>query len=170
MAGNIIPAIATTNAVIAGLIVFQALQVLRSKASEGSKWAIASSSSPEGARSACLQIGKPSVPLGTYFLSTPNPSCGVCRDQYATMRCDPSRTTLGEILEGVLRAEQAHTDSHEKRDVSVYEGIRLLSDPDFDDNHDRSLESLHCTRGKFLTIVDEDGTYENVVLAICLLP
>lgn len=65
---------------------------------------------------------------------------------------------------------EGEDDESEKREVSVYEAQRLLSDPDMDDNLGRSLESLNCTRGKFLTIVDEDEIYENIVLALSPLP
>lgn len=56
------------------------------------------------------------------------------------------------------------------REVSVYEEQRVLSDPDWDDNHERTLESLNVTRGKFLSIVDEDGEYATLQVAIGVLP
>jgi len=181
MAGNIIPAIATTNAIIAGLIVLQALHVLRLRFLSGpmaddcplaspSKQAASSKSktaAPPEIRNATLQFGKPSVPLGTYSVSTPNPFCGVCRDSYVPLQCDPTKATLGEILSAVMDAESGG-DEDELREVNVYEGQRMLCDPDWDDNLSRTLESLGCGRGKFLTIMDEDGTFENVVL--CLIP
>lgn len=170
MAGNIIPAIATTNAVIAGLIVLQALQVLRSKASSSAsiEWPLASRKKRDGLRTNCLGVGKPQVPLGTVYLAPPNETCSVCRDVYATVPCDPTRVTLGEIVGAVKRRDEA--GEGEERAVIVFEGTRMLSDPDFDDNLGQSLENVGCTRGKFLTIQDEDGVYENVVLALCALP
>ncbi|KAG8904242.1 E1 ubiquitin-activating protein uba2 [Tulasnella sp. 403] len=193
MAGNIIPAIATTNAVISGLIVLQALHIIRAKASMtqdqsdvqmseatgNHPWSIASSSNATGVRDVFLQVGKPNIPLGTFFVSPPNAFCGVCRDTYVVLRCDPARVTLGEVLRAALRAEKSvdtdgamdeDEDGDAYREVSIYEGTRMLGDPDWDDNHDRTLESLGCGRGKFLTLVDEDGAFESLVLCIALLP
>jgi ubiquitin-like 1-activating enzyme E1 B len=147
MAGNIIPAIATTNAIISGLIVLQALHLLR--AAFGSL------------RNVHAQF-KPSAPLSSIKLSLPNPQCGVCRDAYALLQCDPSRVTLAEVLDGILDGSE--------REVSTYEDKRMLSDPDFDDNLDRTLESLNVTKGKFLSIADENGEFETISLAICPLP
>ena len=147
MAGNIIPAIATTNAIISGLIVLQALHLLRPAF--------------DSLRNVHAQF-KPSAPLSAIKLSLPNPHCGVCRDAYALLQCDPSRVTLAEVLEGILEGSD--------REVSTYEDKRMLSDPDFDDNLDRTLESLGVTRGKFLSIADEDGELEAISLAICGLP
>lgn len=147
MAGNIIPAIATTNAIISGLIVLQALHLL--KKSHGQL------------RNVHVQL-KPSVPLSSIRLSVPNPQCGICRDTYATVLCDPSRTTLRDIVKGIM--------GDDDREVSVYEDKRVLSDPDWDDNMDRTLESLNVTRGKFVSIVDEEGERATISVAICLLP
>lgn len=147
MAGNIIPAIATTNAIISGLIVLQALHLLR-----GALGSL---------RNVHAQF-KPSAPLSSIKLSLPNPQCGVCRDTYALLQCDPSRVTLAEVLDGILDGSE--------REVSTYEDKRMLSDPDFDDNLDRTLESLSVTKGKFLSIADEDGEFETISLAICPLP
>jgi ubiquitin-like 1-activating enzyme E1 B len=80
MAGNIIPAIATTNAIVSGLIVSQALQILRKSYSK--------------MRNVHLQV-KPAVPLSTITMCPPNKSCGVCRDTYAKILCDPKRALLG---------------------------------------------------------------------------
>ncbi|ESK91584.1 hypothetical protein Moror_2502 [Moniliophthora roreri MCA 2997] len=147
MAGNIIPAIATTNAIIAGLIVLQALHLLRK--------------SYDKLRNVHLQF-KPTVPLSTITMSRPNPNCGICRDTYTNVLCDPSRTTLRDIVKGVL--------DEDDREVSVYEDKRILSDPDWDDNYDRTLESLNVTRGKFLSIVDEEGEWATISVGLGILP
>lgn len=153
MAGNIIPAIATTNAVISGLIVLQALHLLRK--------------SYDSLKNVHLQF-KPSVPLSTVNMCPPNPDCGICRDTYTNVLCDTSRVTLGEIVDGILG--EGAGDGTGKREVSVYEDKRVLSDPDWDDNNDRTLESLNVTRGKFLTIVDEDGEWGTIAVALGVLP
>ncbi|KAH0579238.1 hypothetical protein H2248_003389 [Termitomyces sp. 'cryptogamus'] len=147
MAGNIIPAIATTNAIISGLIVLQALHLLRRNYS--------------AMRNVHLQY-KPAVPLSTITLSKPNSGCGVCRDTYALVLCDPSRALLGDIVKGVLGVNS--------REVSVYEDKRVLSDPDWDDNLDRTLESLNVTRGKFLSLVDEEGEWRTITIGLSELP
>ncbi|KAI0693160.1 hypothetical protein BC835DRAFT_1508132 [Cytidiella melzeri] len=153
MAGNIIPAIATTNAIIAGLIVLQALHSLRKSYS--------------ALRNVHVQF-RPNLPLSTINLSSPNPKCGVCRDVYTQVLCDPARVTLGEVVQGVLGEGKGSGTG--PREVSVYEEQRVLSDPDWDDNNARTLESLNVTRGKFLTIVDEESEYATIQVAIGALP
>ena len=117
MAGNIIPAIATTNAIVSGLIVLQALHLLRK--------------TYDKMRNVHLQF-KPAVPLSKIILSPPNPACGICRDTYALLLCDLSRAVLGDVIKGLLGDNQ--------QEVSVYEDKRVLSDPDWDDNNERMLE------------------------------
>lgn len=153
MAGNIIPAIATTNAIISGLIVLQALHLLRK--------------SHDALRNVFLQF-KPTVPLSTVNMCPPDPGCGVCRDTYTNVLCDPARVTLGALVDGILGSGDG--DGTGKREVSVYEDKRVLSDPDWDDNLDRTLESLNVTRGKFLMIVDEDEEWGTIAVGLGVLP
>ena len=153
MAGNIIPAIATTNAIIAGLIVLQALHLLRRAYS--------------ALRNVHVQF-KPSMPLSAIAMCPPNSFCGVCRDTYTEVLCDPARVTLREVVDGILGG--GDDGAGERREVSVYEDKRVLSDPDWDDNNDRTLESLNVTRGKFLSVVDEEGEYATIQVAIGVLP
>ena len=155
MAGNIIPAIATTNAIVAGIIVLQALQLLRK--------------SYRGVRNVHLQR-KAEVPLNACTVGLPSPGCGVCRDTYIDLVCEPERVTLSEAVNGMLGAGGGANDGTGPRDVGVYEDKRLLADPDFDDNLERSLASLGVTHGKFLTVVDEDGQIGTIAAAILPLP
>jgi ubiquitin-like 1-activating enzyme E1 B len=163
MAGNIIPAIATTNAIISGLIVLQALHVIRDQSSSST---LASSSKDSTLRNVFLQSGKPSVPLGSYGFEPPNQFCGVCRETYISVQCDFDKVTLGSLVDAVLEAESKEDGEDEKRIVSVYEEGRILSDPDWDDNLGRTLSDLNCGKGKFVTVVDDDERVGNLVLCL----
>ncbi|CAE6458741.1 unnamed protein product [Rhizoctonia solani] len=158
MAGNIIPAIATTNAIIAGLIVIQALNVLKSLLPTTPTNSALAHSSPKNV----LIQTKPRAPLGVQNLCTPNPHCAVCRPVYVTVLCDTSLTTLGDLVKGLLALE----GREELREVSVFEGGRILAEPDWDDNFERTLDSLSCVRGSMIVLVDD--AEEVVDLAVCL--
>jgi len=153
MAGNIIPAIATTNAIIAGIIVLQTVHLLRQSFEH---------------LSLTFLSAKHNKPLNGSRPMAPNPNCAICRDTYTTVHCDPARTTLREVVDGILGPGEGLGTG--PRDVSVYEAGRILADPDFEDNLDRTLADLNCGRGKFITIVDEEGEYGTINVAICLLP
>jgi ubiquitin-like 1-activating enzyme E1 B len=182
MAGNIIPAIATTNAIIAGLIVLQALHLLRrSKSANKVTSAVATpntsptkiiAANPNSPLRTLRNINiqsKSSVPLSASRPVPPNPKCAVCRDTYTQIRCDPTLTSLSELVDGVM-GDGEENGGTGPRDVSVFEGNRLLADPDFDDNLAKPLSALGIGYGKFVTIVDEDKEWNNLSVAISRLP
>jgi ubiquitin-like 1-activating enzyme E1 B len=162
MAGNIIPAIATTNAIIAGLIVLQAIHILRGT-TDKLVWP--------------YLTAKANKPITGSELPPPNPACGACRDTYTIVQCNPENVTLGQLLDEVLGhveiageengEEEGQPDSSE---VSAYEAGRLLADPDFEDNLEKTLAELGCDQGKFISIVDEEDRWNTLTVAICLLP
>ncbi|KAF8550033.1 hypothetical protein OG21DRAFT_1525417 [Imleria badia] len=140
MAGNIIPAIAPPNATISGLIVLQAMYLLRK--------------SYTALKNEHVQF-KPAVPLSTVNLCPPNPKCGIRRDTYA---------------KGIWGDGEGEDGETGKREVSVYENRRVLSDPDWDHNDVRMLESLGVPRGRFSSNVDEEGEWGTIGVALCELP
>jgi len=81
MAGNIIPAIATTNAIVAGLCVLQATHVLRGELEKGRMVFI----SRRGDQAFIAESLRP-----------PNPYCPVCAVVRAELTISPS-TTLQQV-------------------------------------------------------------------------
>jgi ubiquitin-like 1-activating enzyme E1 B len=77
--------------------------------------------------------------------------------------CDVKRARLGDVVRGVLGDDDG-------REISVYEDKRVLSDPDWEDNYERTLESLNVSRGMFLTIVDEEGEWGTISVGLGILP
>ena len=156
MAGNIIPAIATTNAIIAGFIVMRAINILNND------W------------TKCTNVflkADPARPLGSYGTQPPEPSCGVCQDVYVPLPCDPTQLTLGTFVNEIVRGWLGWktNDEGEDMEISVYEDKRLLADPDFQDNFEKTLDALGLKRGKMLTVVDDDGVFANVAFPLCKL-
>jgi ubiquitin-like 1-activating enzyme E1 B len=94
MAGNIIHAIATTNAIIAGLIVQEALKLL---ASDGNP-------SLAPCRSTFLRQDVSSKRLlAPVALEPPNPACVVCGTARLEIRLDTTAWTLGEFISKILK-------------------------------------------------------------------
>ncbi|KAJ9107650.1 hypothetical protein QFC21_001110 [Naganishia friedmannii] len=156
MAGNIIPAIATTNAIIAGFIVMRAINILNND------W------------TKCTNVflkADPARPLGSYGTQPPEPSCGVCQDVYVPLPCDPTKLTLGTFVNEIVREWLGwkSNDEGEDMEISVYEDKRLLADPDYEDNFEKTFEALGVNRGKMLTVVDDDGVFANVAFPLCKL-
>ncbi|KAF3913009.1 hypothetical protein ABW21_db0201583 [Orbilia brochopaga] len=134
MAGNIIPAIATTNAITAGLCVTQAFKILKKKIS-AARMVFLSMSSDRG--------------LTTEPLHPPNPSCQVCGVARVDFECDTTMITLEEFKQKVLHEVFEYGDSisliHEK----------LIYDEDYDDNLGSAFSELGIKDGSFLTVIDE---------------
>lgn len=151
MAGNIIPAIATTNAIVAGLVVMKALTVLKDKATLNQSFLRQSTN----------------WPIKNSGMDKPNPACPVCNDVYIPFMVDLKKLTLGEFVEEVvqewLKPAVAGDDDFE---ALIMEGGRVLADPDFEDNYGRTLADLGVTRGQYLTVADEDSVYCRVHFCI----
>ncbi|KAJ2809153.1 E1 ubiquitin-activating protein uba2 [Coemansia guatemalensis] len=155
MAGNIIPAIATTNAIVAGMMVMQAIMVLSQRMAECHTAYVSYNS--KRARSI---IKEP--------LATPNPRCPICRRRYLTLRVpDCSKTTLGDVISHVASLNGTERDLQLGDDIAVVEGSRILYDPDFEDNLGESLKSLGIIPGRMVTLTNEDDD-EGLVVPVVL--
>lgn len=158
MAGNIIPAIATTNAIIAGMIVMQVVLLLSDKLDK---------------LQTTFTRGLPSNPIGSSSIFPPNEDCAVCRDVYVAFKVDVERVQLGQVLEEVvgewLGKSLPPRDDGEEYQWEVYEGGRLLYDPDFEDNTSRTLADLGIEHGSMITFRDEDSLLRPIHLCTAKL-
>ena len=152
MAGNIIPAIATTNAMVAGLCVLQAFKVMRQDLSK--------------ARNVFLERSTARV-TNSEALRPPNPDCAVCGVVSAKVSIDPSRATLEDLVQGILRKDLGYGE-----EFSVSNDIGVLYDPDLDDNLEKKLGDLGVKGDSFLTIIDDDeeAPRVNVSFAVSEIP
>ena len=150
MAGNIIPAIATTNAMIAALCVFQAFKVLKGDF-DHTKMAFLLRSN--------LSAGRP---------EPPNPECAVCSNAMIRIRIDANRATLRDVVEGVLKDQLAYNTD----EITVMNDQGIIYDPDEQDNLDQKLTpDLGLGDSKFLIVQDDeeiDGQDPRVNLQIAI--
>ncbi|TGO49705.1 hypothetical protein BCON_0203g00180 [Botryotinia convoluta] len=152
MAGNIIPAIATTNAIVAGLCVLQSFKVLRGDYSS-SKEIFLSPFAPERL-------------LSSDKYREPNPGCPVCSVAQTRLLVDMSRATLNDLVEGFLKLQLGYGE-----EFVVNNESGLLYDVEETENLDKKLSELGIKGDTFLTVIDEDdenpkGPRVNLVLSV----
>ena len=148
MAGNIIPAIATTNAIVAGLCVLQAFRVMKDD--------LASARMIFLTKSADRFVSADK-------LQAPKPDCQICGVAQSRIHVDTTRATLKDLVEDFLRLELGYGE-----EFSVNNEIGTLYDPDLDDNLDKKFSDLGIKGDSFLTIVDEDEDEPRVNLVLSI--
>lgn len=149
MAGNIIPAIATTNAMTASLCVMQAFKVMRGDLAK--------------AKMVFLERASARV-INSDTLKSPNPNCNVCGVMSSTLIVDPERATLNDLVEDVLKTQLGYGD-----EFSVNNEVGTLYDPDLDDNLSKKFSDLGVKADSFLTVIDEDAENPRVNLSLAIL-
>ncbi|PGH36233.1 ubiquitin-like 1-activating enzyme E1 B [[Emmonsia] crescens] len=144
MAGNIIPAIATTNAMTAAICVLQAFKVLKDEYDKAKMVFLERS----GVRA-----------INTANLSAPNPQCPVCSVAQGRISIDLERATLNDLVEDVLRGQLGYGE-----ELSISNQMGTIYDPDLDDNLPKKLKDLGVSNDSFLTVVDEEDENTRVNL------
>lgn len=147
MAGNIIPAIATTNAIVAGLCVLQSFKVLRGDYS--------------ATRFVFLSPFGNDRLMSTDRNGLPNPDCPVCSPAQTRLLVDFSRATLNDLVEDFLRMDLGYGE-----EFSVSNEVGILYDVDETENLSKKLSDLGIKGESFLTVTDEDEENPRVNLVI----
>jgi ubiquitin-like 1-activating enzyme E1 B len=124
MAGNIIPAIATTNAIVAGLCVLEGFRVLRGEY--------------EKTKEVFLTPFAPARLLASDKSREPNPDCPVCSVFQTRAYVDLSRATLNDLVESFLKLELGYGE----KEISISNEVGILYDPDETDNLGKKLSEL----------------------------
>ncbi|KNE93250.1 hypothetical protein PSTG_13363 [Puccinia striiformis f. sp. tritici PST-78] len=174
MAGNIIPAIATTNSAVSALIVFQAIKIL-SQSKEQDKTTQKDIEANEGGQpdhlpriAACRpwysKTAERMIVAGS--IDPPNPHCEVCQVVYSTVHVHPD-CTLKEFIKQVLKGKLY--DDEDEESITIQEGDRLLYDPDYTDNSIKTFKELNLIDGqveRVLRITDEAEQYVPLMCTI----
>ncbi|KAF2719123.1 hypothetical protein K431DRAFT_273281 [Polychaeton citri CBS 116435] len=170
MAGNIIPAIATSNALTAGLCILESYKILRSTLPEfhsSHNHATTNGSAPKkpnhtgavpknhdgplgGAKWVFLASKNVERMLMSQALATPKPDCPVCSPAYAKL-CVPS--TGSQTLQDLVNLIQHKTGFE---DFSITTDLGMIYDPDLEDNLSKPLAEIDIRTGSnsFITITD----------------
>ncbi|XP_074275418.1 SUMO-activating enzyme subunit 2-like [Silene latifolia] len=147
IAGNIIHAVATTNAVVAGLIVIEAIKVLRQEF--------------ENLRMTyCNEHPKRKMLLMPVEPFEPNKACFVCSKTPLTLEVDTSRTKFREFIEKIVRAKLGMNLPLVMHGLSLLYEVGDDLDEDMIQNYEANLDKVFSelpssiTGGTMITVED----------------
>lgn len=164
MAGNIIPAIATSNALTASLSVMLSYKVLKSQVGRHDAMAkptannalptvtLAAKEEPPlgGSKMVFLNSRSTERVITTQGLGKPNPACPVCSPVYARLKI-PSEIppTLGHLVDEIQKKLTYE-------EFEIHTPIGLVYEADLDDNLPRALSDLgvNLNSNSFITVTD----------------
>jgi ubiquitin-like 1-activating enzyme E1 B len=166
MAGNIIPAIATSNALTASLSVMLSYKVLRSQA--GRSDAMGKSTAHNSLPTTTLSH-KDDTPLGgskmvflnskstermitSQGLGQPNPRCPVCSPVYARVKIPKNAVPTLQDLVDEVKSQIKYED------FQISTSIGVVYEPDLEDNLTRPLTELgvKLNSNSFITVTDDN--------------
>jgi ubiquitin-like 1-activating enzyme E1 B len=138
IAGNIIPAIATTNAICAGLQILQAFSILRAQL-EGKG---------DELKEICSYINclrnktRNGLFLTSAALEDPNPNCFVCKSAVVPLALNTTKWTLQDFIDKIV-----------KKDLGFEEPTLMLGDGDciWEEGEDSDQASFEKNLAKLLT-------------------
>ncbi|XP_015115400.1 SUMO-activating enzyme subunit 2 [Diachasma alloeum] len=155
MAGNIIPAIATTNAIVAGVVILHAFRILRGLFEECKSVYLRPRPNHRG------QLLVPEK-----CVNPPNPKCYVCAPTpSAVLAVDTTKMTIAELDEVVLKGRLNMIEP----DVMVDgKGIVLISseEGETEENNGKILEELGVKDGTILKVDDFQQNYSLTVTVV----
>ena len=124
VAGNIVHAVATTNAIVGGLIVLEAMKILRKK--KDAKGDEDDAEAKQQSRPPCRYTFVKKRATNNRLLEPvepdpPNASCAVCGQARLELVCDTESFTLGRLLHDVLKKKLGmHAPEIEAPDTTLY--------------------------------------------------
>ncbi|GMM50821.1 E1 ubiquitin-activating protein [Starmerella bacillaris] len=142
IAGNIIAAVATTNAIVSGFGVIEALKIAAGLS--------------DYYRDVDIYKDAKTCVIGDK-LHDKNPECVVCGTARTTLKASPS-SKLEDFVNEVLKNKLGYDE------VSLV-ADKLIYDPEFEDQLNKSLKDLNLI-DKFVTVVDEDDRKVNLEIYI----
>jgi ubiquitin-like 1-activating enzyme E1 B len=150
MAGNIIPAIATTNAMTASLSVLQSYQLLRS----------ANNQKPEP-RMVYLSSSGDHVKRTTESggLLPPNPECPTCSSAMGVVHIDFSQATLQDLVGLVKKSNDEGGLGYGESDFSILSEAGIVYDSldeDMEDMLEKKLSEMGIVEHTVISVRDED--------------
>ncbi|CAF2495291.1 unnamed protein product [Rotaria sp. Silwood2] len=165
MAGNIIPAVATTNAIVAGITVLQARKILANLPHSSTDYRL--TSIKELTNVFISTDRKTGAIIQPILLEKPNPECYQCNnhEQFVRVKVNMSLFTLHSLYEHLIRK---HLKMN-KPDVYINDGSnRILISADDEDNENndekmsKTLDQFKLIHGTILLCDEESDSINEI--------